>query len=78
MQRNRFDGGPAGFRNVGETWCPRRVPHTVSLETNQPRMKSRLFVIAAVLTLGLAACQCSNKPDVGPVEEAQSAIIAVR
>ena len=42
------------------------------------RMKARLLLIAAVLAVGLGACQCSNKPDVGPVEEASTVQAFVR
>ncbi len=33
-------------------------------------MKGRLILILALLALGLGSCQCSDKPEVGPVEEA--------
>lgn len=37
------------------------------------RLLGLLFVTIA---LSLGSCQCSNKPDVGPVEEDQSSLLA--
>lgn len=33
-------------------------------------MKARFILILGLLAVGLSSCQCSDKPEVGPVEEA--------
>jgi hypothetical protein len=35
-------------------------------------MKRRLAFAALVLSVGLSSCQCSEKPDIGPVEDDDS------
>jgi hypothetical protein len=35
-------------------------------------MKRRLAFVALVLCVGLSSCQCSEKPDIGPVEDDDS------
>lgn len=35
-------------------------------------MKRILIVLAVLLSVGLSSCQCSKKPDVGPVEGEES------
>ncbi len=34
-----------------------------------------LGLLLVTVTLSLGSCQCSNKPDVGPVEEEQSSLL---
>ncbi|NNF03052.1 MAG: hypothetical protein HKN17_01190 [Rhodothermales bacterium] len=36
-----------------------------------------LGLLLVTVTLSLGSCQCSNKPDVGPVEEADSAELTI-
>jgi len=38
-------------------------------------MKKYWMVGAVLLCLGLSSCQCSNKPEIGPVEEGASAAV---
>ena len=33
-------------------------------------MKAKLLLVTAMLCVSIGACQCSDKPDVGPVEGA--------
>ena len=40
---------------------------------------SRLLLLLAVLAgLGLSSCQCSDKPDIGPVEDAGTASLVTQ
>lgn len=32
-------------------------------------MKAKLLLVTILLCISIGACQCSDKPDVGPVEE---------
>jgi hypothetical protein len=32
-------------------------------------MKAKLLLATVLLCVGIGGCQCSDKPDVGPVEE---------
>jgi hypothetical protein len=36
-------------------------------------MKRLLIAVAVLLSVGLSSCQCSEKPDVGPVEGEEDA-----
>ncbi len=39
-------------------------------------MKRFLLLTALFLTFGLSSCQCSDKPPIGPVENASASVAA--
>lgn len=42
------------------------------------RLKSLIALGTLCLGLGLSSCQCSNKPDIGPVEDDEEESTAAR